>query len=110
MAHFRSWLQADLQPPENEVRSTPNNGHFVAHAGLPLLTRRRHSALLTNMVETTRATSFGMPSQAMCRRWSGLCRRLISPLKKASLTGFHATTKHNAAKSVSPSSETMRTT
>jgi hypothetical protein len=31
-----------------------------------------------------------------------------SPLKKASLTGFHATTKHNAAKSVSPSRETMR--
>ena len=34
---------------------------------------------------------------------------LISPLKKASLTGFHATAKHIAAKVVSPSSETMRT-
>ena len=34
---------------------------------------------------------------------------LISPLKKASLTGFHATAKHIAAKAVSPSSETMRT-
>ena len=33
----------------------------------------------------------------------------ISPLKKASLTGFHATAKHIAAKAVSPSSETMRT-
>ena len=32
-----------------------------------------------------------------------------SPLKKASLTGFHATAKHIAAKAVSPSSETMRT-
>ena len=35
--------------------------------------------------------------------------RLSSPLKKASLTGFHATAKHIAAKAVSPSSETMRT-
>ncbi len=35
---------------------------------------------------------------------------LNSPLKKSSLTGFHATTKHIAAKAVSPSSETMRTT
>ena len=34
---------------------------------------------------------------------------LHSPLKKASLTGFHATAKHIAAKAVSPSSETMRT-
>ena len=32
-----------------------------------------------------------------------------SPLKKASLTGFHATAKHIAAKAVSLSSETMRT-
>ena len=32
-----------------------------------------------------------------------------SPLKKASLTGFHATATHIAAKAVSPSSETMRT-
>ena len=34
---------------------------------------------------------------------------LNSPLKKASLTGFHATAKHIAVKAVSPSSETMRT-
>ena len=34
---------------------------------------------------------------------------LISPLKKALLTGFHSTAKHNATKAVSPSSETMRT-
>ena len=33
----------------------------------------------------------------------------ISPLKKALLTGFHSTAKHNATKAVSPSSETMRT-
>ena len=36
--------------------------------------------------------------------------RLNSPLKKASLTGFHPTMKHNAAKAVSPSCETMTTT
>ncbi len=34
---------------------------------------------------------------------------LISPLKKASLTGFHPMSKHIAAKAVLPSSETMRT-
>ncbi len=38
-------------------------------------------------------------------------RRLVSsPLKKAPLTGFHSMAKHIAAKAVSPSSETMRTT
>ena len=35
--------------------------------------------------------------------------QLSSPLKKALLTGFHSTAKHNATKAVSPSSETMRT-
>jgi hypothetical protein len=30
------WLQGDLQPPEIDFRSTPNNGHSEAHAGLPL--------------------------------------------------------------------------
>jgi spermidine/putrescine transport system substrate-binding protein len=34
---------------------------------------------------------------------------LNSPLKKSSLTGFHATAKHIATKAVTPSSETMRT-
>ena len=37
-----------------------------------------------------------------------LRRDLNSPLKKAPLTGFHATVKHNAVKAASPSSETMR--
>ena len=36
-------------------------------------------------------------------------KALSSPLKKALLTGFHSTAKHNATKAVSPSSETMRT-
>ena len=35
--------------------------------------------------------------------------RLNSPLKKAPLTGFHPIAKHNAAKVVSPFSETMTT-
>ena len=34
---------------------------------------------------------------------------LNSPLKKALLTEFHSTAKHNMTKAVSPSSETMRT-
>ena len=38
-----------------------------------------------------------------------LLRCANSPLKKALLTGFHSTAKHNATKAVSPSSETMRT-
>ncbi len=32
-------LKADLQPPEIEVRFTPNNGHSEAHAGLLLVTQ-----------------------------------------------------------------------
>ena len=40
---------------------------------------------------------------------AGATGALISPLKKALLTGFHSTAKHNATKAVSPSSETMRT-
>ncbi len=37
-ANFRLWLQADLQPPEIDFRLSPNFGHSVAHAGLPVLT------------------------------------------------------------------------
>ena len=40
-------------------------------------------------------------------RYITVDERLSSPLKKASLTGFHATAKHIAAKAVSPSSETL---
>ena len=42
-------------------------------------------------------------------RSTAAMRGANSPLKKASLTGFHATAKHIAAKAVSPFSETMRT-
>ncbi len=34
-------LKGDIQSPEFEVCFTPNNGHSEAHAGLPVLTRRR---------------------------------------------------------------------
>ena len=46
---------------------------------------------------------------AMGAQVAGAQALLNSPLKKASLAGFHATAKHIAAKAVSPSSETMRT-
>ena len=46
--------------------------------------------------------------EEICRAFEQeACRN--SPLKKALLTGFHSTAKHNATKAVSPSSETMRT-
>ena len=51
-------------------------------------------------VENTHLSSPVLPMQVECAP--------DSPLKKASLTGFHATAKHIAAKAVSPSSETMR--
>ena len=41
--------------------------------------------------------------------WQEAHPEVNSPLKKALLTGFHSTAKHNATKAVSPSSETMRT-
>jgi len=34
-----TWLKADIQSPEIEVRFTPRSGHSEAHAGLPLLTQ-----------------------------------------------------------------------
>ncbi len=34
----RCWLQADIQSPKIDFRSSPNNGHSEAHAGLPLVT------------------------------------------------------------------------
>ena len=41
--YFRNWLQGDIQRPEIDFCSTPESGHSEAHAGLPLLTQRRHS-------------------------------------------------------------------
>ncbi len=41
---FSFWLQADIQSPEIDFRSTPNNGHSEAHAGLPVLTQSGHGA------------------------------------------------------------------
>ncbi len=37
-----TWLKTEVQPPEIDFRSTPNNGHSEAHAGLPLLTHSGH--------------------------------------------------------------------
>ncbi len=36
------WLNSEVQRPKIEVCSTPESGHFEAHAGLPLLTRNGH--------------------------------------------------------------------
>ncbi len=38
-AHFRFWLQGDIQSPKIDFRFAPNNGHSEAHAGLPVLTQ-----------------------------------------------------------------------
>ena len=40
---------------------------------------------------------------------AGTCAKPNSPLKKSPVTGIYPTGKHNAAKAVSPSCETMRT-
>ena len=53
--------------------------------------------------------TFGEMSFMDGSRTTAAVTAAISPLKKASLTGFHATAKHIAAKAVSPPSETMRT-
>ena len=45
-ANFCCWLQADMQPSEIDFCSTPESRHFAARAGLPNLTRRRHSGLM----------------------------------------------------------------
>ena len=38
-ANVSSWLKADIQSPEIEVRFAPKSRHSEAHAGLPLLTQ-----------------------------------------------------------------------
>ena len=60
------------------------------------------------------APSSAEPPQGDTLKIGGTTYRILdfdanSPLKKALLTGFHSTAKHNATKAVSPSSETMRT-
>ncbi len=37
--NVRSWLGTDIRSPEIDFCSTPNTGHSVVHAGLPLLTQ-----------------------------------------------------------------------
>ena len=39
----RLWLNPEVLSPEIDFRSSPNTRHSEAHAGLPVLTHRRHS-------------------------------------------------------------------
>ena len=41
--HSRFWLQADLQPPEFDVRFTPNSGHWGFNARFFLNSSAMHS-------------------------------------------------------------------
>ena len=53
--------------------------------------------------------AIGLSATRGAREAGNAISQVSSPLKKALLTGFHSTAKHNATKAVSPSSETMRT-
>ena len=66
-------------------------------------------ALYQGHIEIRAPSSLNSKETASAAGEQPLVATLTSPLKKASLTGFHATAKHIAAKAVSPSSETMRT-
>jgi len=41
--HDCFWLNPEVQPPEIDFRSSPNNGHSEAHAGLPVTRALRQS-------------------------------------------------------------------
>ncbi len=60
-ADVRFWLEADIQPPEIEVRSTPNSGHSEAHAGLPVSTQLGH--LLSQTLGTINVVQYLKYSQ-----------------------------------------------
>ena len=81
----------------NPARHPPRRFATIRHQGMPT-----HNFPMSVVISPyTVATGVVGEPTAPGRR--------SSPLKKASLTGFHATAKHIAAKAVSPSSETMRT-
>ncbi len=86
-AHLDGWRRSDLNQRE----------YFALH-GLPLKRFGNWRARLKHEDDVPR-------QKLLWRRGGGL----NSPLKKAPLTGFHATSQDIAAKAVSPSSETMRT-
>ena len=65
--------------------------------------------LFSRNILTRLLDHMGRPEIHTAENGSEALEKINSPLKKASLTGFHATAKHIAAKAVSPSSETMRT-
>ncbi len=52
-----SWLKADIQSPKIDFRFTLKSGHSEAHAGLPLLTQRRHSSCNSSGIPALRRPS-----------------------------------------------------
>ncbi len=88
--HSRAVLKALDDSPWKTRISEPRQKGFSRWRG----DEAAHRAVINNRV----------------RLKSGVAREAFnSPLKKASLTGFHPTAKHNAAKAVSPSCGTMGT-
>ena len=93
----------------------------VRHIADPQARGRQYLSSHLEKLAGTRIAGFVLTRQPSAGKWGAATYALhvtegadghrdhSSPLKKASLTGFHATAKHIAAKAVSPSSETMRT-
>ena len=75
---------------------SPKSAHPMAAKGMPFPWRWDGDTISTNFDDI-----WDISAEIMTPN---------SPLKKAPLTEFHAAAKHIAAKAVSPSSETMRTT
>ena len=91
---------------------------FRKKYGVGAVREKLHFQIITNrpifkpLLEAMHGLANGRPLKAVARRQAdqlSAAAGLSSPLKKALLTGFHSTAKHNATKAVSPSSETMRT-
>ena len=116
---YKAWLDATkdgalveqpigqwLEVPENRVSL---DAGFVYTAWLDVT---KDVALVEQPIRqwlTVDGNSTAEDADFFFRAWLEADGDLNSPLKKASLTGFHRTAKHEAAKVVSPSSETMRT-
>ena len=107
-AAARTWFEGLVWP---DGRYCPRCGstrtHEASHAKSPYRCTDCRSYF------SVKAGTLAEASKVPLRKWVFAiyleATSLSSPLKKASLTGFHATAKHIAAKAVSPSSETMRT-
>ncbi len=102
--NFRLWLKADIQPPENDVRFTPNFGRSEAHAGLPVLThnglrplakrdgcwslttlREKLAKIDAKVVSHGRYVTFQMAEVAVPRELFRKILRLIDGLRPAPL-------------------------